>query len=96
MGLGTLGMHIDEFYGATPREFFAKADGWNVAKREAWEQVRWQTYVLVSMQLKKGKTIKPTDLIKFNWDSENKITKHTPEELQKHFDFMPDKIERNG
>ncbi|MBK7873914.1 MAG: hypothetical protein IPJ74_26315 [Saprospiraceae bacterium] len=36
--------------------------------RTAWETVRWQTAALLQVHVKKGRSIKPTDLIKFDWE----------------------------
>jgi hypothetical protein len=36
-----------------------------------WEQTRWQTAALLSVHTKKGKKIKPKDLIEFHWEKKN-------------------------
>lgn len=90
-------MTAREFYEITPRAFFAKLKGYRerteAEMKDRWERTRWQTFILVGVQMPKNKRIKPTDLITFPWEKEykkRKIVKHTPEELKKHFDFMPD------
>lgn len=43
-----------------------------MAEREAWERCRFSTATLLNIQLPKGKKIKPTDLITFDWDKKSK------------------------
>ncbi len=40
----------------------------NIRERGEWERTRWQTTLLLNIQIAKGKKLKPTDLIKFEWD----------------------------
>lgn len=48
-----------------------------------WERCRWSTAYLLQPHSKKGKKIKPTDLIKFDWDKkENKRKKLTAQEIK--------------
>lgn len=67
-----MGMRPDEFWDLLPREFFLKQHGYNAMierkERNDWEMIRWQTAYLLQPNMKKGKTIKPTDLIKFPWE----------------------------
>ncbi len=62
-----------------PRYFWHKMDGFyeleNNRQRQHWERSRWQTTLLLNIQLSKGKSIKPTDLIKFDWDDKEKDVK---------------------
>ena len=59
-----------------PRHFFNKMTGFyellSLKEKHEWERVRWQTAVLVNIQIPKGKRIKPTDLIEFDWDKKKK------------------------
>lgn len=71
-------MNVDDFYDMLPREFWNKVDGFyeleNLRQRIEWERTRWSTCLLLNIQLPKNKTIKPTDLIEFDWEKkENKI-----------------------
>tara|TARA_R110002020_G_scaffold28401_6_gene90647 strand:- start:8079 stop:8354 length:276 start_codon:yes stop_codon:yes gene_type:complete len=71
-------MNVDDFYDMLPREFWNKVDGFyeleNMRHRSDWERTRWSTCLLLNIQMAKGKRLKPTDLIKFEWDKEeNKI-----------------------
>ena len=36
--------------------------------RGEWERVRWQSALILNMFAKKGKTIKPTELVVFPWE----------------------------
>ena len=36
-----------------------------------WERTRWQTAALLSVHAKKGKSVKPKDLIEFPWEKVN-------------------------
>jgi len=48
-----------------------------------WERCRWKTCYLLQPHTGKGKKIKPTDLIKFDWDKKEKnIKKLTAQELK--------------
>jgi len=59
-----------------PKHFWNKLDGFyeleNIRERSRWERVRWQTTLLLNIQMAKGKKIKPTDLIEFEWDKKDK------------------------
>ena len=41
-------------------------------ERGKWERTRWQTTLLLNIQIAKGKKLKPTDLIEFEWDKKQK------------------------
>ena len=67
-------MNVDDFYDMLPREFWNKVDGFyeleNMRQRSDWERTRWSTCLLLNIQLPKNKSIKPTDLMKFEWEKE--------------------------
>ena len=67
-------MNVDDFYDMLPREFWNKVTGFyeleNIRQRTDWERTRWSTCLLLNIQLPKNKSIKPTDLIKFEWEQE--------------------------
>ena len=69
-------MGVNEFYDYLPKHFWNKMDGFyeleNIRERSKWERVRWQTTLLLNIQMAKGKKIKPTDLIEFEWDKKDK------------------------
>ena len=67
-------MNVDDFYDMLPREFWNKIDGFyeleNMRQRSDWERTRWSTCLLLNIQLPKNKSIKPTDLMRFEWEKE--------------------------
>ncbi len=69
-------MGVNEFYNYLPKHFWNKLDGFyeleNIREKSKWERVRWQTTLLLNIQMAKGKKIKPTDLIEFEWDKKDK------------------------
>ena len=69
-------MGVDEFYDYLPKHFWNKLDGFyeleNIRERSKWERTRWQTTLLLNIQIAKGKKLKPTDLIEFEWDKKQK------------------------
>ena len=58
----------------------------NIRERSEWERVRWSTTLLLNIHLGKGKSLKPKDLISFDWD---KITeKQDFEKLKAKAEFI--------
>ena len=53
-------------------------------EEQEWLRLRWQTALLINIQLPKGKKIKPEDLIKLDCDSRNFVKQRvmTKEELE--------------
>lgn len=76
IAFGLMGLSVEEFYNMIPRHFFNKMSGFyellSLKEKHEWERVRWQTAVLVNLQIPKGKRIKPTDLIQFDWDKKKR------------------------
>jgi len=77
IAFGQLGMSVDEFYNMLPKHFWNKMDGFykleNIREQQNWERVRWQTTLLLNIQLPKNKTMKPTDLVEFDWDKKLEV-----------------------
>ena len=65
-----------------------------------WVRIRWQTAALINVQMPKGKSVKPSDLLPLDCDNRNFVKQKvmTPEELQgvlkKYENAKP--IEQNG
>ena len=38
--------------------------------RAEWERIRWQTCYLLQPHLSKNKTLRPTDLLRFDWEKD--------------------------
>lgn len=88
-------------YGVSPREFWrltlkefyliqeAQIERWQIEQRDKWELARWQCFIMLQPQVKKGTLKKPQDIIKFEWETEkidiNKINKEI-------FDIFPKKL----
>jgi|TARA_R110001583_G_scaffold41210_3_gene131234 hypothetical protein len=89
-------MKVDDFYDMLPREFWNKVEGFheleNMRQRSDWERTRWSTCLLLNIQLPKNKSIKPKDLIKFEWEKDNKIDF---EELKMKAELYKNKV-KNG
>lgn len=62
-----------------------RANETNRELRESWEQVRWLAAVGLQPHAKKGTTIKPTDLIKFDWDNQTKQTKKPTSDIKERW-----------
>ena len=90
MAFGQLGMNVDEFYDMLPREFWNKVEGFyeleNLRQRNDWERTRWSTCLLLNIQLPKNKSIKPTDLMKFDW--EKNIKKEDFKKLKERAEYI--------
>ena len=88
-------MNVDEFYDMLPREFWNKIEGFreleNMRQRSDWERTRWSTCLLLNIQLPKNKSIKPTDLIEFEWEKGKK--KIDFEDLKNKAELYKKKIE---
>ena len=90
-------MNVDDFYDMLPREFWNKVDGFyeleNMRQRSDWERTRWSTCLLLNIQLPKNKSIKPTDLMRFEWEEE--ALKIDFEELKMKAEYIK-KLEEHG
>lgn len=76
MCLGELQMTPDEMNQFDFRELFIKINGHfeNLTrdKQMLWEQARFMAYYSLMPHISKHSNLKPTDLIKFEWDKEKK------------------------
>lgn len=76
LAFGYLGMNPGEFYDYLPRHFWNKLDGFyeleNLREKSNWERARWQTTLLLNIQISKGKRLTPQDLMEFEWEKEDK------------------------
>lgn len=82
IGFGWLKLSPNALYDLTPREFKNMLKGFeqlNVFNnREEWERTRVLASLLLSPHAKKGKSIKPTDLLPFEWDKKEPIIQSKP------------------
>ena len=58
--------------------------GYRHKEEQEWLKLRWQTTLLINVQLPKGKQIKPKDLLELDCDSRNFVKQKvmSAEELQ--------------
>ena len=75
--------------------------GLNLKSRESWEQTRLLAYM--TAQVNSTKTIKPTDILQFEWDYEKEpdveekmISKADVKRLSKKTDEVLKKLKKNG
>lgn len=81
-----------EFWNSTIRQVLditgARMQAQQERERGKWERARWLGAVILQPHLQKGKTLKPTDLIKFDWEQPAKPEKKIDEETRR---FWADK-----
>lgn len=84
-----LRISLSEFYNMTLRELQNAIKGFleyeENKQRIEWERTRWQTAILVNIQLPKNKSIKAQDLAKFPWEvkkAKKGINKLTEEQVK--------------
>ena len=46
--------------------------GYRHKEEQEWVRLRWQTTLLINMQLPKGKKVKPTELLELDCDKRNR------------------------
>ena len=90
-----MGMRPDDFNDLTPAEFFYAWLGWAKAERDrqkqAWEQIRWQTWVLTCIQLDKKDRKEMVEMFPLPWEKAPAVKPSgelTPEERKKRVDEL--------
>ena len=72
LACGQCGMSDSEFWQCTLRDVNNRIKGFfeleQYRQQREWERSRWLATVLLSPSLQKGKTLKPKDLIEFEWE----------------------------
>lgn len=73
--------------------------GLNVKHKESWEQTRFISYI--TAQVNSTKKLKPTDILKFSWDSDvpDKDTSISNDDIQRLKDkskMIEQKLNKNG
>jgi hypothetical protein len=104
IAFGVLNLSEDEFWDMTPQAFSYRTDGYwehfDLHQKLEWERVRWLGTIILQPHMKKGRTLKPTDLIKFEWEKgqSKKMSKDDIDKRRKHAEFVKkkySKISRN-
>lgn len=74
MAIGVIGLSLNDACSLTLEEFNAVYEEWNILEtaryRAGWEQARFIAHCALMPNAKKG--FLPTDLIRFDWDTETK------------------------
>ena len=102
IALGEMNMHTDDFLNMLPKYFWRKMEGFyhlrNLSEKQNWERCRWQTCLLLNVHTEKGKSLKPTDLIKFDWDVQRtQEEKRTDKDYAEYIKKLEDKkLKDNG
>lgn len=69
-----IGMNSEQFYDILPKDFILRQKAFweahNEKERTSWEQTRWLASILISPHIKKGRNIKPQDLMRFPWEKQ--------------------------
>jgi hypothetical protein len=99
VGVGFLQLTPDSFYSMTFEELRIMAEG----RREliatqvqtSWEVARWQSVFILQPHLKKGRTLKPTDLAQFPWEEKHVHALPTAEQVALLRKFVMEEYERD-
>lgn len=75
-------LRYSEFLELEPWEMEMMADLADSAGREDWERTRFMAYI--TAQCQSTKKMKPTDIIKFKWDNEQKVEKTSKEQFEEY------------
>jgi hypothetical protein len=71
-----------EFLKLEPWELAMFCEGLKEADRDEWERTRFQSYI--TAQCQSTKKMKPTDIIKFDWDNEGKKQTTTKQQFEEY------------
>jgi hypothetical protein len=75
ISLGDLGLKLDEFYSMTPGELFLRIGAFNKAESRQWHKIRVMAAIYLNSIKKRGKTIKPQDIIQLPGDNKIRLEK---------------------
>ena len=88
MGLGRLGLSPRAFYDATLGEIALAIEEYGKAldykERCEWERTRWLATVLIQPHAKKGRRIKPEDLVQFEWERPEQKVEYDEERVKRN------------
>lgn len=93
---GCVGMSVGDFERCTPSEFTTLVEAWQkhetALAQRSWEQARF--IAMTNLQPYSKKALKPTDIVRFDWDEEKKkIT--GPPSTRKRMEEVIRKIKRD-
>ena len=76
VAVGQMGMSNEDFLNSDFKEVLDAIKGFQIYEqnkfRNQWEQTRWLATISLQPYSGKGKTIKMTDLIQFDWEKQEK------------------------
>ena len=79
MAIGQVGMSNEDFLNADFVSVMDAINGYTKVKdmevKTSWEQTRWLGAIMLQPHLGKGKSLKLTDLIRFDWENDTKPKK---------------------
>ena len=82
-------MSTEDFYSADFRDVMDAIKGYNERERlrfqNEWERTRWLATIGIQPYAGKGKKIKMTDLIQFDWEKTDKPKERTVSDKQKQW-----------
>ena len=82
-------MSTEDFYSADFRDVMDAIKGYNERERlrfqNEWERTRWLATIGIQPYAGKGKKIKMTDLIQFDWEKTDKAKERTVSDKQKQW-----------
>ena len=82
-------MSTEDFYSADFRDVMDAIKGYNEKERirfqNEWERTRWLATIGIQPYAGKGKRIKMTDLIQFDWEKTGKPKERTVSDKQKQW-----------
>jgi len=77
LGLGYLGLTLEQFWDYTPRILQLHIEGKMETEKQIqqseWERMRFQTVCLINKDRKTSNQIKLKDLITFDWEKKTKV-----------------------
>lgn len=87
LAVGSIGMSLADFCRCTPHEFHCIYRSWEKTRmREPWEQTRFLACCMLQPWSKK--TLKVTDVCRFEWDAERKATAPEAESTKERFEEL--------
>lgn len=87
MAVGQMGMSLDDAFSLEPEELGHIRKAWAEQQeadfRSRWEQARFLAYCGMMPYQKKGKRLKPEDLLAFSWEKKEKPRRATREDIER-------------
>lgn len=86
-------MSLTDFCHCTPHEFYSIYRNWERTQmRESWERTRFLACCMLQPYSKK--TLKVTDVCRFEWDAERQATAPAAESTRERFEELKRRVEK--